>query len=484
MDKNNIATVVPVPKSYKVKEGRLKLVPQIISEYSEWDLLANTFCECVIKIFGAEFTSGSKGVRLFYDADVKNEAYVLDVDEDVKIYASSYQGCAYALATVLQLLDNNLDIEKVRIEDEPDKDYRCLMIDVAREWHPFSTLLHYVDLCFFYKIKYLHVHFMDDQGYRLPSKVLPELPTKGRSYSFEEIKTLCKYANSRGVVIVPEIEMPGHARSLNDAYPDLFSNTTCMDADTCVDTTGETAIELLFDVKSTICVGSDKTFYNITKLIDEVLELFPHSPYIHLGGDEVNTSAWKNCSVCREYMSDHGLQDTQELFADFIARVTSYVMEKGRTPILWEGFSKKYANKISKDVIVIGWECCYQKPNELVESGFRVINSAWKPLYLVPGYTTWNVYDILHWNIYEWQHWYKLSEATLNPIHLTPTQQIIGAQLCAWEATYEWEIAGVINHLAALSERSWSIKRYCDDEEFKHKLMIQSKKAFHLIAEV
>ena len=182
-------------------------------------------------------------------------------------------------------------------------------------------------------------------------------------------------------------------------------------------------------------------------------------------------------------MKRHGLGSGKELYAEFIARVTNYVLSKKRIPIVWEGFSKDAAHLISRDVVVMAWESEYYLPDKLVEDGFTVINCAWKPLYIVPGAPDWKAVDIMNWNVYNFQNFAKHSPATLNPFNLQPTEKIIGAQLCAWEAPFEYEINFVIENLAALSERVWSVERQCSDEEFVKKFRVLQKKVFRLIQE-
>ena len=475
--------LIPAAKKYISYEGSIVSAPFIQSAVAEWQPLLATFCACTEKIYGIPYTEGAGGIEITWDDSLERESYVIDIDESVQIFAADYQGCAYALATVLQLMNEKNEFEKARMEDKPDKDYRGLMVDLAREWHPFHNVLHFVDVCFFYKVKYLHLHFMDDESYTLPSKKFLKLPTEGRSYTLEEIQHLNEYAKSRGIVLIPEVEMPGHARAMIEAYPELFANSFDVEEGEVLFTESGAR----FERESVVCAGSEETFANITALIDETMELFPDAPYIHLGADEVNTTAWAQCSLCRAYMEEHHIENPQELYVDFLVRVTNYVLSKGKRPIVWEGFHKEYNHLLSKDVIVIGWECHYQMPDDLVNAGFEVINCAWKPLYIVPGRLTgrpgWNEADILKWNVYEWQHWWEKSEATLNPFHLTPTDQIIGAQLCSWELTYEGEIAEIVVRLAALSERTWSVKRCCTDVDFWKKLIKQMQRVFRLIAE-
>ena len=106
--------------------------------------------------------------------------------------------------------------------DAPDCSYRGMMVDLARNWHDFTYLISYVDMCYYYKISVLHLHFTDDQSYTLPSKRFPKLSTKGRSYTPEQIEALNQYAEARGIQLMPEIDVPGHCISFQKEYPDIF----------------------------------------------------------------------------------------------------------------------------------------------------------------------------------------------------------------------------------------------------------------------
>ena len=485
--------VVPTPKRIKNTEKKVALLPFIRCEKKEWRELIVIFCECAKKIQNIPFSEGTGGVELCFDASLKEESYLLEIytsskENGVRVSASDYRGAAHGLASVLQLLDREYCIDECKIEDWPDKAYRGLMVDVARQWHPFRQLLHYVDLCFYFKVKYLHLHFMDDQSYTLPSVRFPKLSIPGRSYSAEQIAELRAYAKARGVVLIPEIEMPGHARVLNQSYPESFSDQW---DDTLVkNTTGKTITENGEEIcaDSIICAGSDKVFANVLTLIDETLELFPDSPYIHLGSDEVNHHVWEGCSHCVSYMKEHEIRDTKELYADFIGRVTDYVLQKGRTPIVWEGFAAEHAERISKDVIVISWENHYQTADSLLRNGFQIINCAWKPLYIVGNINSSQTdrfcfWDILDWNVYEWKHFWKESAAWPNPLRVEPTEQVLGAQVCIWGLTYEHEISRAVENIGAMSERVWNVTPILDDKQILDHMQKVVPDVFRLIAE-
>ena len=172
-------------------------------------------------------------------------------------------------------------------------------------------------------------------------------------------------------------------------------------------------------------------------------------------------------------MKNNGIDDVYGLYSDYVARITKHVFSLGKTPIVWEGFPEKGADKIPPETIVISWENHYQTTHQLLAEGFKLINSSWKPLYIVPANTSpeqrfsWGAKEIYDWSVYNWQHWWEKSVATKNPINIEPTEQVIGAMLCAWEMTFEQEINPVMANLPALAERTWTTEATRSYEEFR-----------------
>ena len=456
--------VIPMPKTVRGEDGEggfdaVSVKAAIRADHAAFGGFAEVLASYLAKIHGADLVRGEGGIVLAYDAALGAGEYRVVIGEDGAFAtASDADGAAYATATLLQLAAVEGDVlcfPKVEILDRPDCGYRSLMVDLARQWHPFPTLFAYVDLCYLYKIKYLHLHFVDTQSYTLPSDIFPKIATEGRCYTKEEIREINAYAHARGVELIPEFEVPGHARAMVEAYPELFAHTPVRE--------GERVSTNI------ICVGKEGLMENLRRLIEEIIEMFPHSCYLHLGGDEAEIAEWDKCADCVRYMAERGIDGVHALYSHFTKEVTDLVLSLGKTPIVWEGFPKEGTEAISRDAVVIAWESYYHLAPDLIEEGFHIINASWQPLYITPN-VHWSVENILAWNVYNWQHWWPKSEAHLNPIHLQPTDRVMGGLLCAWEWNYEGEIDVIKENLAALSERTWNIRRYAEDGEFREKL--------------
>ena len=469
-----IDKIIPTPKKAEISEETVSVPLCISTDVPEWSDFVDTFCTAVEKIFDVTPAKADGGIKLVKDETLAPASYVFDSKNGIVLKASADEGIVYAIATALQSVtanENYFTCPEATIEDCPDKDFRCIMIDLAREWHPARTIFKYIDVCFMLKIKYLHLHFIDDQRYTLPSKAFPLISSK-QHYTFEDIERLNAYAKTHGVIIIPEFEAPGHAGSLNKSYPEVFANNI----DNAADVSITTEEGLTIKADKIICAGRPETMDGVKTLLSEICEMFPDTPYIHIGGDEANIKAWKYCPDCLKYMEENGIEDEYELYSDFIGRVSQMVLDMGRTPIVWEGFPKKCTERVPKDTIVIAWESHYHLVTDLLEEGFRVINATWQPLYIVNSLTQrWGPKDIMNWNVYNWQHWWPNSYARLNPINVQPTDKVLGAQICSWNTTFEQDINMVMENTMALSERLWTVERLWDDNGFKprYKSLVQ-----------
>ena len=466
--------MIPSPKKYE-QFGNVCRVPcRIYTEEESFRKGCEVFSEAFHTLYNSSLVWEKGGIELVKDSSLAPGAYPVDSRECIRAWAADTEGILYALATLLQLTEQSVGMIKmpaVTIEDHPDKGYRSLMVDLARQWHPFPKLLKFVDICFFFKVKYLHLHFIDGLRYTLPSRVLPNLPTEGTHYSFEQIAELNTYAKDRGIVLVPEYECPGHSYQCIAKYPEIFGDYA--DGKPLGDILNEHGE--IVHYRNLVCATSEASVTATKALLKEMADMFPDSPYIHIGGDEAEIKMWNDCDSCRRYMEENGIEDVHELYSEYVGRIASYVLSLGRTPIVWEGFPRKGHQRIPKETIVVAWESYYHMVYDLLEEGFRVINASWSPLYVVPSFTSrWDAFEILKWNVHRWQHWWPNSEAYLNPITVPATDQVLGAILCSWEQTFEMEINTVMENLAAVSERTWNVQRKVSDEEYNE--MYQSQR--------
>ncbi len=469
--------IIPMPKLIKEGKENFEIKPVVAFEGVFADYAA-TMIYTAKKLFSVDISAGEGGINLKLNSELEKEEYTLIVTADgVTIEASCKDGINNGIATLYQLIsvENGLIYApECEIKDKPDCSYRALMIDMPANYRTFEEVMHYIDICYLYKVKYAHMHFSDYQGYNLPSKKFPKLPTADANYTVQQIEEMRKYASDRGVVIIPEVDVPGHATYLNVAYPELFG---------CDPIEGEARADL-------VCIGKPGVMDNLKAIFEEVIELFPDSPYIHIGGDEAAIDAWNNCKDCKAYMEKNGIKDVHALYTHSIKLLTDMVLSLGRTPIVWEGFPREGAEQISRDVIVTAWESLYHLPNELLEEGFTITNASWMPLYVVrpeiydkdvPG-GRWHPKDILcDWDLYTWKNWWEKSYAYKNPIKVEPTDKVIGATICSWVLNYKGDVFAIEENLATMCEKVWNINTRYTTQEFepalKHLVSLAEKLA-------
>lgn len=349
-------------------------------------------------------------VCLVTDATLKSEAYKLEITtKKITIRASDLQGFYYALQSIRQLLPSAIESEQVTgnvdwtvpaltITDQPRFGYRGLLVDVARFFSPKENLLRIIDCMAMLKLNKLHLHLVDDNGWRIeikkypllteigscrvdrPGKTFPERrnPRQGEStvekgfYTQDEIREIVRYAQERHIEVIPEIEMPAHSNAALAAYPLL----SCPVVDKFIGVLpglGGNHADVIF------CAGNDSVFTFLQDILDEVLELFP-SKYIHLGGDEARKTHWEECPLCQARMKAENLENTEELQGYFMARVARYVQNKGREVIGWDELTNA---RIPEGSIILGWQGYGQAALKAAELGHRFIMTPARILYLI-----------------------------------------------------------------------------------------------------
>lgn len=292
--------------------------------------------------------------KISADSLENEEAYSLIINsEQINIKASTQKGFFYGFQTLLQLFPNTIEkgeeyiLPALTINDWPEFSWRGVHLDVCRHFYPKDFIKKYIDQLAKHKMNMFHWHLTEDQGWRIEIKKYPKLTEIGSKrketivaknfdpyigdsttyegyYTQEDIKEIVKYAESRFVTVVPEIELPGHAVAAIASYPYLSCTGQQIDV--------ETRWGVFEDV---YCAGNDSVFAFLEGVMDEVLELFP-SRYIHIGGDECPKTRWQTCEKCQSRMKAEGLKDEHELQSYFINRMEKYLLSKNRNIIGWD----------------------------------------------------------------------------------------------------------------------------------------------------
>jgi hexosaminidase len=367
--KAQLCPIIPHPATY-VTSGGAMVLEEILPVNSK---NLPTFGEDILKWYithelGINTMFVKDGGQIIFKrlSNVPQDAYTIDVKEKIIISYSSEASCFYALQSLKQLIQKTNGISEIPycfISDEPRFSWRGMHLDVSRHFFTVEEVKKYLDWMARYKFNTFHWHLTDDQGWRIEIKAFPKLteigsvrvqtrvghassnpekydgiPEKG-FYTQEDIKEIVKYASKLFITVVPEIEMPGHARAALAAYPEFSCEGK---AKPVAETWG------VFDE---IFCSKDTTIKFLQAVLSEVVPLFP-GKYIHIGGDEAPKTNWKACSACQAQMRKKGLKNEDELQSYFIRQMDAYLTSKGKTLIGWDEILE---GGLSENAAVMSW---------------------------------------------------------------------------------------------------------------------------------
>lgn len=261
----------------------------------------------------------------------ENESYTLEsTPQSVTLNAPTTVGAMHGLETTLQLVEGSattMSIPSVSINDAPRFRWRGLHLDVSRHFESVDEVKRTLDGMAAVKLNVFHWHLSDDQGFRVESKIFPrlqQLASDGQYYTQAQIRDVVAYARDRGIRVVPEFDMPGHATSWLVAYPYLASQPGKLELRRGWSGYGET-----FDPTR------ESTYRFIDRFIGEMTTLFPDA-YWHVGGDEVGLKIWPQDPRIAAYMKAHGFKDTPSLQTYFNQRLSRILTKHHRNMIGWD----------------------------------------------------------------------------------------------------------------------------------------------------
>ena len=373
-------------------------------------------------------TASSCIVYEFSPSVTEDEGYILTITPvKIHIQAKTPKGMFHAVTSIRQLLPKEIEVSKgintavvpitcLSITDYPRYVYRGLMLDTGRHFSTVEEVKQYIDFLSLHKMSVFHFHLTEDQGWRIEIKKYPKLTeigawrksranarvndddtsgfvslddddddvcddleancepdpndTKdgmyGGFYTQDQIREIAQFAESRCMRIQPEIELPGHAVAAIASYPEL----SC--------TGKQVSVITSWGIFSPVFCSKELTMQFLEDVLTEVMDLFPNSPMIHVGGDECPSSDWSRCDACKQRMKDEGLTNVGQLHGYFMKRVEAHTGARGVRLIGWDeilgggkladttavmvwhsGSSANQAITKGHDVVLTPMSCCY-----------------------------------------------------------------------------------------------------------------------------
>lgn len=398
-----------------------------------------------------------------------NEAYTIDISADtLRLVARTPAGLFFATATLRQLLPASVEMEHSaprnapavsvpagRIVDAPRFAWRGSMLDVARHFFTVDEVKQHIDFMALYKLNRLHLHLTDDQGWRIQIASWPLLTTVGgRSevggasggfYTKADYREIVQYAAARHIIVVPEIDMPGHTNAAIAAYPRLGCSraTPSLFGPDSQPAGVYTGIRVGW---SALCADKAITYRFVEDVVRELAAMTP-GPYIHIGGDEV------------EVLS-------HEQYARFVERAQRLVQKYGKTMIGWEEVGKA---RLRPGSLAQLWRS--DTALLAVKQGNQLIMSPGPRAYLDMKYTAQTELGLRWAGLIELRTAYDWDPATYSP-GLTEAN-IAGVEAPLWTETVKNLGAAqylLVPRLPAIAEVGWSEQSQRSWEGFRTRI--------------
>jgi hexosaminidase len=401
------------------------------------------------------------------DVRLGGEGYRLLIDHDrVSVAAGDDAGLRHAFVTLAQWLAIGLPT-CARVVDRPRYSWRGLHVDLARQWFEPAVVDRLIDDAAWRKLSRLHLHLTDDEAWRLPVGAYPELATiaarrghglplppmlgggpepVGRAYTPDEIAGWVRRADDLGVVLVPEVDLPGHLHAALTAIPAL------RDPD---DRSGARSVQYFVD--NVLVPGADGSSAFLDHVLDAVTSLFPSSPWIHVGGDEVPDGAWRRSPIARRFAAEHAITTTNGLEAAIHREVVDAIRTRsGRAVGAWEE-AAHVGGAEPGDGYVVGWRSVAVN-RELAALGYDVVVAPGQAYYLdmavddawsTPGMSWAGTTSLDDVCAFDPEEGWTSGERT----------RLLGVQACLWTEHVHGEAAlrdRLFPRLDAVAERAWT----------------------------
>lgn len=368
---------VPEVRDWRGADGNLEIAPDARVTYSDPKLeeIARRFAQDYTTITGkqlavenAKARKGDIDFKLKTSKKANNESYGIDITDRVTVTAPAEEGARWGAMTLLQMFEQSPSLPKGRIDDAPMYGFRGFQIDAGRKYIPLDYLYNLIDVMAYYKLNELNLHlndngftyFYDDDwdktqaAFRLESETFPGLTARDGSYSKSDFRDFQKYALSRGVEVIPEIDVPAHSLAFTRFRPSI----------------GSTPEEY---GKDHLNIMAEETYGFLDSLFTEYLE----------GPDPVFVGKRFNIGT-DEYSNRDSL--VVEKFRYFTDRYAKMAKQYGKTPVVWGSLTHAKGNHpvMVDGVEMIVWSNGFANPQEMHDLGYRLVTMPDQILYIVP----------------------------------------------------------------------------------------------------
>lgn len=513
--------VIPYPQSVEVGKGTFKGAGAnfncdqaidaksqvIIKEFADKiTFVSGRICSYATPVGLAKDCAKVKGFIFLKDANLAEEEYSIDITKaNCIVRASSYNGFLYAIQTLKQLTSVNIfgnepnPAEKflfpcVKIQDKPRFGYRGMHLDCSRHFFSVEEVKKYLDIMALYKLNRFHWHLTDDQGWRVEIKEYPRLTEIGAFrngtvikkdwgsndgvryggyYTQEQMKDIVAYAGKLGIVVIPEIDLPGHMMGALAGYPELGC------------TGGPYEVWTRWGIsEQVLCPGKEAMFSFLEDVFTELMDIFP-SEYIHIGGDECPKTEWEKCPACQARIKQLGIKadghhSAEQFLQSYVtARVQKFLNDHGRRIIGWD---EVLEGELAEGATVMSWRG--------TEGGIKASAMGFDVIMTPNTYCYFDYYqsedqDKEPFGIGGFLPWDKVySYEPLEGLNDSQQKHILGVQANLWTeyvATPEHLEYMLLPRMNALSEVQWCVPENKDIERFKAAMEAESFKIFDIL---
>ncbi|KAI5346310.1 hypothetical protein L3X38_014189 [Prunus dulcis] len=350
---------------------------------------------------------------------------------EATIEANTVYGALRAIETFSQLCTFDYGSKSVQvyrapwyIRDSPRFAYRGLLLDTSRHYLPVDVIKQVIESMSYAKLNVLHWHVIDRESFPLEVPSYPKLwkgsYTKWERYTVEDAIEIVSFAKTRGINVMAEIDVPGHAESWGAGYPNLWPSTSC---------------------KEPLDVSKSSTFDVVSGILTDMRKIFPFELF-HLGGDEVNTTCWSSTRHVKQWLEQHNMT-TKDAYQYFVLKAQEIAISKNWTPVNWEETFNTFPTKLNPKTVVHNWLGSGVCP-KAVAKGFRCI------------FSNQGVWYLDHLDV-PWEAAYN-AEPLEGIDDVSQQKLVLGGEVCMWGETADTsDVQQTIwPRAAAAAERLWS----------------------------